>query len=119
MAGTFLPWNAKTLLAYGLPVPVPAAPLLLPPPLLLLLPSPPPDSPRCWACWAWRWCVALRFSASCCRSFVVVILVSSAATISIMSPIGISLMSYFIWDSGGSFRRPGPLPVTRSARASD
>lgn len=61
----------------------------------------------------------MRFNASCCRSFVVVILVSSAATISIMSPIGISLMSYFIWDSGGSFKRPGPLPVTRSARASD
>ena len=46
-----------------------------------------------------------------------VILVSSAATISMMSPIGIPLISYFICWRGGSLRIPGPVAVNKSALA--
>jgi hypothetical protein len=59
----------------------------------------------------------LRLRASCWRSLVVVILVSSAATISMTSPIGMPLISYFICCSGGSLTIPGPVPVSRSALA--
>lgn len=94
MAGTFLPWKAKTDVLSGL--------------MLEAL----PDSVFWLAC---CWWVAFLWMASCWRSLVEVILVSSAATISMMSVMGMPLMSYFICCSGASLRMPASLPDRRSA----
>jgi hypothetical protein len=74
MLGTFLPWNARTLVVCWLRPAVPSAGGIC----------------RC------RW--------SCCRSFVVVIFVNKPATISIMSETGMSLISYWGPTCAGSRR---------------
>ena len=65
MLGTFLPWKARTL---------EESPLRL-------------DASPVEGMGRWRF--------SCCRSFVVVIFVRSPATISMISVMGIPLISYF------------------------
>jgi hypothetical protein len=74
MLGTFFPWNARTLVVCWLSPAV-------------------PSGGGIWRC---RW--------SCCRSFVVVILVNKPATISMMSETGMSLISYWGPTSVGSRR---------------
>lgn len=69
MLGTFLPWKARTLVDIALKFGV----------------SPARGDDR------WR--------VSCCLSFVVVIFVNSPATISIISVMGMALISYFIVES--------------------
>lgn len=74
MLGTFLPWNANTLVVCWLS----------------------PEAPSTGGIWRCKW--------SCCRSFVVVIFVSKPATISMISETGISLISYWGPTSAGSRR---------------
>jgi len=58
-----------------------------------------------------------RFRESCCWSFVVVIFVRSPATISIISVIGIPLISYFNAGSSVARRRPDFPPARKSSVA--